>query len=147
MVFCTGTLLTNSIADLFVFQDYLQPNTISNASVSTFGEWANTFGSIKTAFEVDVDSQNFRYTTRLAQYNNLPELMSIFGEVCDFYHISSDDMKLPDFKGYKDIVVKKTPFHEEYNKHISERVDMVRSGVVSAKEDNILMIIRNAQQK
>ena len=55
-------------------------------------------------------------------------------------------MKLPDFKGYKDIVVKKTPFHEEYNKRISERVDMVRSGVVSAKEDNILMIITDGRK-
>ena len=146
VIFCTGTLLTNSIADLFVFQDYLQPDTITNASVSTFGEWANTFGSIRTAFEVDVDSQNFRYTTRLAEYNNLPELMSIFGEVCDFYHISSDDMKLPIFKGYKDIVVKKTDFHEKFNKLISERVDMVRSGEVSSHEDTILMIISDGRK-
>lgn len=146
VVFCTGTLLTNSIADLFIFQDYLQPDTLANASVSTFGEWANTFGSIKTAFEVDVDSQNFRYTTRLAEYNNLPELMSIFGEVCDFYHISGDDMKLPTFNGYKDVVVKKTAFHEEFNKRISERVDDVRSGEVSSHEDNILMIITDGRK-
>ncbi|MCR5106304.1 MAG: DEAD/DEAH box helicase family protein [Eubacterium sp.] len=144
--FYTGTLLTNSIADLFVFQDYLQHDTLRNCSIATFGEWASTFCSIINSFEIDVDSTNFRYTTRLSSYHNLPELMSVAGGVCDFYHNSPDDMPLPIFNGYKDIVVEQTKYHEEYNKIIVDRVDEIRTGNVPPDEDNILMLITDGRK-
>ena len=146
IIFCTGTLLTNSIADLYVFQDYLQPKTMKNCAISTFGEWANTFGSITSSFEIDVDSTNYRFMTRLSSYHNLPELMNVFGEVVDFYHISSDDMKLPKFNGYRDVVVERTSYQEIYYKEIVERVEACRSGLVKSTEDNILKIINDGGQ-
>ena len=146
IVFATGTLLTNSISDLYVFQYYLQPETLNGCSLSTFGEWANTFGSITTNFEVDVNSQDYRYVSRISHYHNLPELMAVFTEVCDFYHIGEEDMELPYFAGFKDVVVKPTMYHREFNKLIAERTDKVRKGKVKVREDNILRIVTDGRK-
>ncbi len=141
VIFATGTLLTNSIADLYAFQEYLQPETLRNSDIQNFGEWANTFGSISTSFEIDVDSQNYRYMTRLSHYHNLPELMNMFSEVSDFYHITDEDMDVPLFSDYDDIVVNKTIYNDNYNKEIADRTDNVRKGIVPNTEDNILKIV------
>lgn len=146
VIFATGTLLTNSIADLYAFQEYLQLDTLRESSIHNFGEWANTFGSISTSFEIDVDSQNYRYMTRLSHYHNLPELMNMFSEVCDFYHITDEDMDVPTFSGYEDVVVNKTLYNDNYNKEIAERTDNVRKGIVSNKEDNILKIVTDGRK-
>ncbi len=146
VVFATGTLLTNSIADLYAFQEYLQPETLRDSNINNFGEWANTFGSISTSFEIDVDSQNFRYMTRLSHYHNLPELMNMFSEVCDFYHITDEDMDVPTFSDYDDVVVNKTLYNDSYNKEIAKRTDDVRKGIVSNKDDNILKIVTDGRK-
>ena len=146
IVFATGTLLTNSIADLFVFQKYLQPETMEACNISNFGEWANTFGSITTNFEIDVNSQNYRYKSRISHFHNLPELMAVVSEFCDFYHTDSSDMKLPIFNGYKVIVVPNTPYHEDFNKEIVQRTEDIRKGHSSAKEDNVLKLITDGRK-
>ena len=126
IVFATGTLITNSISDLFVAQLYLQKETLNAANVGTFGEWANTFGEITTNFEVDVTTQGFRLMSRLSKFHNLPELMALFGQVCDFYHINETEVKLPDFNGAVSIVIKKTAHLDQFNEDILERTDLVR---------------------
>ncbi len=146
IVFATGTLLTNSIADLFVFQSYLQPSVLKGCSIATFGEWVNTFGSITTNFEVDVNSQNYRYVSRISHYYNLPELMGVFTDVCDFYHIGEEELNLPEFNGFKDIVVKPTEYHKKFNNLIVKRTDAVRKGKVRQKKDNILRIVTDGRK-
>ena len=146
IVFATGTLLTNSIADLFVFQSYLQPDTLDGCLISSFGEWANTFGSSTTQFEIDVNSHSFRYMTRISHYHNLPELMALFAEVCDFYHISKEDMDVPEFNGYTDVAVEASPYHLAYNEQIVKRTDAIRTGAVSMKEDNILKVVTDGRK-
>ena len=126
IVFATGTLLTNSIADLFVTQIYLQQATLDACEIGTFGEWTNTFGSTTTNFEMDVNGQGFRYMSRISHYHNLPELMALFGQVCDFYHINKSDMQVPEFKGFIDITVPSTTYLEQFNQEIVKRTDQVR---------------------
>lgn len=146
IIFATGTLITNSMSDMYVFQTYLQPDVMESCSIATFGEWANTFGSITTNFEVDVNSQNYRYMSRISHYHNLPELMAIFTDVCDFYHIDQEEVNLPLFAGFKDIPVKSTKYHKAFNEELVERTDEVRKGVVSVKVDNVLKIITDGRK-
>ncbi|MCR5214124.1 MAG: hypothetical protein K6E10_06885, partial [Eubacterium sp.] len=159
IVFATGTLLTNSISDLYVFQYYLQPDTLKGCSISTFDEWINTFGTTTTNFEIDVDTTNFRYVSRISHYHNLPELMAVFSEVCDFYHIgqntvnssnSSDlsinEIDLPDFAGFKDVVVKPSPYLKAFNKALAERTEKIRKKEVKMSEDNILCVVSDGRK-
>lgn len=140
IVFATGTPLTNSLADIFVLQRYLQPKELELLGIDHFNEWVNTFCSKRTEFEIDPSASSYRMVTRFDRFHNLPELMALFSNVCDFYTTNTDDMNLPDFNGYQNIVVRKSPAQDAYIKKIAERTDAIRKGKVSRKKDNYLKV-------
>ena len=43
VVFATGTPITNSLADLYVLQRYLQPVELELCHIDHFNDWVNTF--------------------------------------------------------------------------------------------------------
>lgn len=140
VVFATGTPITNSMADLYVLQRYLQPAELKLCCIYHFNDWVSTFASQNHTFEVDVDSKNYRYATRFSKFHNLPELMSMFSDVCDFYQISNGELGLPDFNGYSDIVVSKSEAQKEYIDEIAERTENIRAHRTRRTEDNLLLI-------
>ena len=60
LVFATGTPLTNSMADLFVLQSYLQQDVLLFRGIDSFDMWINTFGERETNYEIDVDAGSLR---------------------------------------------------------------------------------------
>lgn len=140
VIMATGTPITNSLAELYVFQRYLQPTELKLANIYHFTDWISTFAEESTSFEVDVDSVNGKFATRFSGFHNLPELMAILSEVIDFYQANPDDDLLPEFNGYQDVVVKKNRAQTEYIAHIAERTDAIRSRKVNRTEDNLLKV-------
>ena len=140
VIFATGTPITNSMADLYILQYYLQPEQLKICNIYHFNDWINTFCAEEHNFEVDVDSKNGRFTTRFARYHNLPELMAMFSEVCDFYQGNSSEMGGPVFRGYKNIVVPKSHTQKEYIEDLAERTEAIRKHHVKRTEDNLLKI-------
>jgi len=140
VVFATGTPITNSLADIYVLQRYLQPDELKICKIDHFNEWVNTYCSQESIFEVDVDSKNYRYTTRFSKFHNLPELMSMFSEVCDFYQIDSETVGLPDFDGYEDTLVRKSKEQREYINDLALRTEKIRAHEVDRVDDNLLKI-------
>lgn len=140
VIFATGTPLCNSLADLYIMQRFLQPQELKLLHIYHFSNWINTFAKQEHSFEIDVDSSNFRFTTRFGSFYNLPELMSIFSGVCDFYQIEKDVGNLPDFNGYTDVLVKKTEPLRIYIETLAERTDAIRKRQVKRDEDNLLKV-------
>lgn len=140
VIFATGTPITNSMADLYVLQRYLQPEELMLCSIYHFNDWVNTFASQTHTFEIDVDSKNYRYTTRFSKFHNLPELMSMFSDVCDFYQIANGELGLPDFNGYSDTLVNKSDAQREYINQLAERTEEIRAHRTKRTEDNLLLI-------
>ena len=52
VVFATGTPISNSMAELFTMQRYLQRDTLEQHGLSSFDAWASTFGETVTAVEL-----------------------------------------------------------------------------------------------
>lgn len=144
-VFLTGTVITNSIADLYVFQTYLQPGTLSLLDIRGFEAWCGLFARKTTALEVDVDTSTFHYAARFTGFCNLAELSSVLGTVTDFHRLGPAD-GLPARDGHRDILVRKGRDLEAYLKEISRRADRVRAGRVSAKDDNLLKICSDGRR-
>ncbi len=142
LIFATGTPLTNSLADLFTFQTYLQPHVLAYHNIHTFDNWVNTFGQRETTIECDVDanSAGLRTTTRFASFHNLGELMSLFSQVCDFHHMEQKEEGLPDYKGPIDVCVPKNKAQAAYIQDLSKRTDRIRQKEVTRNEDNLLKI-------
>lgn len=146
LVFSTGTPLTNSMADLFVLQTYLQPDLLKAHSIDTFDQWINTFAERDTSFEIDVDAVNLRLMTRFSIFHNLGELMSLFCEVCDFHYADPHSDLLPDFHGYTDIQVPLGKVQEQYLKKLVARTDKIRTKSVSRHKDNLLKITSDGRK-
>lgn len=139
LVFSTGTPLTNSLADLYVMQKYLQPKELEFHNLDAFDMWINTFAQREEEYEIDIDSTSLRSMVRFSRFHNLTELMSLFSSVCDF-HFNDNQAGLPKFKGYIDITCDRNPIQAKYIEDIVERTELCRTGKVSRTEDNLLKI-------
>lgn len=147
VIFLTGTPLTNSLADLFVLQTYLQREELRYRSIDTFDMWINTFGESETNYEIDVDGDGIRPMTRYSSFHNLTELMAMFSVVCDFNLMQEDsDEELPVFRGYDNICVPKSGAQAEYLRCLSHRVDQIRSHKVGSDVDNLLMVTTDGRK-
>lgn len=148
LIFATGTPLTNSLADLFTFQLYLQPDVLEYYNINTFDTWVNTFGRRETSIECDVDanSTSLRTMTRFASFHNLGELMALFSQVCDFHHLAAAEEGLPKFGGAIDICVPKNEAQSAYIKGLSERTELIRNREVKRSEDNLLKVTTDGRK-
>ncbi len=143
IVMATGTPLTNSLSDLYVFQRYLQSDDMKLSKIFHFNDWVNAFAEPVTEFAVDVDSVHGKFQTRFSRFHNLPELMAIGSEIIDFHQTKvgdDEDITLPRFEGYSDILIKKTKSQTAYMDNIVKRTEAIRLRKVTRDEDNLLLI-------
>ncbi len=139
IIMATGTPITNSISDVYVFQQYLQNGELTLLDIKNFDNWLSMFVEENDEIEVDVDTTNFRVVTRLSKFHNLPELTHLLSNVTDFY-FDLDDKELPKFNGYTDVLTEKSDELNEFLKQISNRVEAIRYGHVKSKDDNMLKV-------
>lgn len=145
VVMATGTPITNSVSDAFVFQQYLQSGELGMLDLQTFDAWVGMFAERKTDFEIDVDTGTYRLATRLSKFHNLPELTSLIASFADFHKVDIT-AEIPQTDGYRDALICKTPEFSDYLKLISARAEDVRRGVVPRDEDNMLKITTDGRK-
>lgn len=139
IVLSTGTPITNSMTDIFVWQKMLQSGELAINKLNSFDAWAAEFCEKTTEFEIDVDVSEYRLVTRYSRFVNLPELTSLFSSVAEFY-TPEESEGLPEFKGYTDVVIPQTIRFRMFLEEISERCDEIRNGNVSPNVDNMLKV-------
>ena len=81
VVFATGTPVTNTMAEMFTMQRYLQGVELERQGLQHFDSWAATFGEPVTAMELSPDGAGYRLNTRFARFVNVPELMQQFWQM------------------------------------------------------------------
>lgn len=145
VVMATGTPITNSIADAFVMQKYLQSGELGMLDLQSFDSWIGMFAERVTEFEIDVDTSSYRLATRFAKFHNLPELTALLSAIADFHQVDSS-VGIPDFDGYKDALISKTSEFAAYLNDISARAELVRKGIVSRRDDNMLKITTDGRK-
>ena len=145
VVFATGTPITNSLSDIYVMQMYLQSGELSLLNLQTFDSWVGMFVEKESVFEIDVDTTNYRIATRFSNYHNMPELSNILATVIDFYNVE-ESSDIPKMDGYIDVMIPQTNEFKRYLEDISKRADLIRSGKVSRKEDNLLKVTTDGRK-
>ncbi len=145
VVFATGTPITNSITDAFVMQKYLQSGELALLDLHNFDSWVGMFAEKKEEFEVDVDTTQYRLVNRFSKFHNMPELTSLLSMIADFHQVDQS-AGVPDCDGYSDALISKTADFESYLKHLSARANLVRRGVVSMRDDNMLKITTDGRK-
>jgi hypothetical protein len=147
VTFATGTPISNSLAELFIMQVYLQPQELKRRKIDFFDNWAATYAQITTSLEIRPEGTGYRMRTRFARFQNLPELMNIFFLVAD---IQTEDMlglPVPEVEGGKAqaVVTETTDFQKEVLATYIQRAEAIRKNEVEPYEDNMLKLTHEAK--
>lgn len=149
VVFATGTPVSNSVAELYTMQRYLQRNTLKKNGLINFDAWASTFGETVTTIELAPEGTGYRAKTRFSKFHNLTELMTMFKECADV--VTRDDiagkggLELPDVERTV-VTVKASEFQKKYIEGFAERADNIRNGTVDPHIDNMLKITSDGRK-
>ncbi len=140
--FATATPIANSIAEMYVMQTYLQPDTLQQAGIEAFDAWAAAFGRTITALELAPDGATYRMHSRFARFANVPELLRIFRSVADVRSTDQLHLPIPDLTGDgpRTIVVPASADLRAYVNDLADRAEHVRNRSVQPEEDNMLKI-------
>lgn len=109
LYFLTGTPISNSIAEFYTMQRYIQPQILKELRLENFDEWQKTFTTITLNEELDSSGVNYTLVSRLSNLINAPELMNIYKQNADI--VTTEDIEklsgklVPKVKGGKAINV------------------------------------------
>ena len=145
LVFATGTPVSNSMAELYTMQRYLQYDELKKMKLQHFDSWASTFGETITAIELNPEGNGYRSKTRFAKFYNLPELMNTIKGFMDIK--TADVLNLPTPEAcYETIKTKPTEEQKKILETFSERADKVRNKQVDSSVDNMLLITNDGKK-
>lgn len=126
VIFATGTPVSNSMAELYTMQRYLKPSRLASQGFVNFDDWAMTFGQEVTRMELKPEGSGYTAKTRFTQFNNLPELISMFHEFADVRTADMLDLDVPESETVLE-VAEPSPVQQEMVADLSHRADLIRS--------------------
>lgn len=139
VTFATGTPISNSMAEIYTIQRYLQPEELARHQMSSFDAWVSTFGVIETKLELLPEGSGYQMKRRFAKFHNIPELMTMFRSCADIQTKDMLDLVLPKVER-ETITTKPTAIQREMIKALGERDEKIRNKAVSPDADNMLKI-------
>ena len=89
VVFATGTPISNTMAEMYTMQRYMDYDNLKAQGLSHFDAWARMFGEVVTDWELS-PSGKYKMTARFAKFVNMPELMQRYTSFADV--INRDDI-------------------------------------------------------
>lgn len=158
--FATGTPISNTMAELYVMQKYLQNDVLKDMGICCFDAWAMNFGKVVNSFEISVDGNSFKSRERFCKFFNIQELMTTFKMVAEIQTESMLNEALrnsttgrkmaipPKMLGGKPKVVVVEPSREllKYIDNIVERTENIHDGLVNPSEDNMLKVTTDSKK-
>jgi N12 class adenine-specific DNA methylase len=144
----TATPIANSVTEAHVMARYLRPDLLQAAGVEDFDAWAATFGRTVTEIEMaPTGAGDYRIKTRFARFQNVPEMLRIWGVFADVK--TAEDLQLPvpevamradGQRAPETVVIPASPELAAYVARLGDRAERVRSRAVTPDEDNMLKI-------
>ena len=145
VVFATGTPISNSITELHTMMRYLQYDFLKQHDIQNFDNWVSIFGKQKTDYELSPTGDGFKIRTRIAEYANMPELMSMFKQVADVRTSDTIKLNVPECELHI-VNAEPTEIQKGMVEELSLRADKVNSGIVEPKDDNMLKITSDGRK-
>lgn len=148
VAFMTGTPISNTLAEAWICQMYLQPDLMKSLGFHHFDNWASTFGEATTSLEMKPDGSGYRLNTRFNKFINIQEMMALWGNTLDLKTVEELDLPastIP-FTGPQIIQTNADEHLKEYVKKLGERADRIRSGSVDPTVDNMLVVTNDGRK-
>jgi N12 class adenine-specific DNA methylase len=142
VVFATGTPISNTMAEMFTMQRYLQMGTLRRNCLQHFDSWAGTFGETVTSMELSPDGSGYRLQSRFARFVNVPELMQQYRQVADVQTADMLKLPVPKLDQGRPVTVSapSTPELKRFVDQLVKRTEKIKGGRIDPSVDNMLKI-------
>ena len=146
LVGLTATPVSNTLAEVFTLQRYMQNDLLEQLGLEHFDAWAQMFADTVMAPEMTPDGAGFRLNVRLAKFTNIPELSAMVAQFCDIKTWEEVEtvmaVRRPHLFGHRPSVVKlpASELLKQFTLELAGRAERIRNGGVDPREDNILKI-------
>ncbi len=152
--FLTGTPISNTIAEVYTMQKYMQLNELKAKNIEYFDAWASTFGKVTSNWELDATGVNYKLKSRFANFENVPELLSMYRTFADVVtkadideqaRIENTPSLTPKVKGNKPFndIAERSEMQASYMNKIIDRMENLPS---DPRIDNPLKITNDARK-
>lgn len=91
LIHATGTPVSNSLAEMFTVQRYLQYDRLKDNGLHLFDAWAKQYGDVSNVYEVAPSGTGYRLSQRFAKFKNLGSLMGEYRSFADV--VTLEDLK------------------------------------------------------
>lgn len=149
--FATATPIANTMGEMWVMTHYLRPDLLKDAGVEAFDAWVKTFTSVETRVEVNAVNK-VKVRQRVARFQNLPELMTMWGVFADVKTRDDLDLPLPKLtvndKGERAVQIISAdigPAMSEFTRRLEARAEKIEQRAVAPSEDNFLSITNDGR--
>jgi N12 class adenine-specific DNA methylase len=144
----TATAISNTVAEIYTLQRYLQPELLEQLGLSHFDAWAQMFGDTVTELELKVDGSGWRQHSRFAKFVNVPELSRQLQQVLDIKTKKDLNLPTPALVGGSSIIeeIDPSPAQLEFVRTLALRADAIKTGSVRPNEDNMLMVTSDGRK-
>lgn len=151
VVLASGTPITNTMAELYTVQRYMQRGMLRAKGLDRFDAWAGSFGDTDTKLEQD-PAGGYKPVTRFAKFVNVPELSVMVRQFMDV--VTSQELEAlvvrPKLKGGKRnmVVVEQTDRQRNYQDSLRERMVAIqaRKGPPAPGDDILLSVINDGRK-
>ena len=147
VIFATGTPISNSMVEMFTMQSYLQKLELEKKGLKYFDNWASTYGEVVSAIELNPTGSGFRMKERISKFNNLPELMNMYGKFADVQTSEMLNLPIPKLENNKPFVVAVEPSESQKAlvSLLAELSDKVSNGSIPPEIYNMLTVTNDGR--
>ena len=136
----TGTILSNTMAEIFTWQRMFQLATLQDLNLEHFDSWASQFGEVVSGAEI-TPSQQYKVINRFKSFSNLSALHGLLSQFCDIVTFENvcGDLARPDGK-FIDIVAPPSKAQLSFLRTALRRSEAISQRLVEPYEDNMLKV-------
>ncbi len=145
VVFATGTPISNSMAEMYTLQTYLQKQTLMDLGIDYFDGWAADFGEAVMSLELAPSGQGYRAKTRFAKFTNIPELLTLYRSFADVITNDMVNLDIPE-PDRKVVVIKPSDEIISLTEEIADRAEKIYGGGVDPHVDNMLKVTSDGKK-
>ena len=148
VVCATATPVSNTIAEVYVCQKYLQLETLQELGLDHFDAWVQQFAETTQSLEMTPDGASFRMNVRFNRFTNIPELSKLWQQALDVKSAAELNLPRPKLKGGRPEIISVPASDElkEYVRDLAKRVEAIKARRVSPHLDNMLKVTSDGRK-
>jgi len=148
VVCATATPVSNTIAEVYVCQKYLQLEVLRDLGLDHFDAWVQQFAETTQSLEMTPDGSTFRINNRFNKFTNIPELSKLWQQVLDVKSAAELNLPRPRLKGGRPEIVS-VPAGDDlkaYVQELAKRVEAIKARRVPPHIDNMLKVTSDGRK-